>query len=109
MIECSRKPATALFLSLRHLSRRVIKYTMYGLSFREAFAVNALSESHTVEYGKEKGDFKVDYKYTLEIGGRSKDFSQIAGMSDSFINTLTIKPRRLPVLLLRFYHETGAV
>ena len=52
---------------------------------REAFAVNALSESHTVEYGKAKGDFKVDYKYTIEIGGRSKDFSQIAGMEDSFI------------------------
>lgn len=52
---------------------------------REAFAVNALSESHTVEYGKAKGDFKVDYKYTLEIGGRSKNFSQIAGLQDSYI------------------------
>ena len=52
---------------------------------RESFAVNALSESHTVEYGKEKGDFKVDNKYTFEIGGRSKDFSQIAGMPDSYV------------------------
>lgn len=52
---------------------------------REAFAINALSESHTVEYGKSKGDFKVDYKYTFEIGGRSKDFSQIAGIKDSYI------------------------
>ena len=52
---------------------------------RETFAVSALSESHTVEYGKEKGDFMVDYKYTFEIGGRSKDFSQIAGIKDSYI------------------------
>jgi len=52
---------------------------------REAFAINALSESHTVEYGKAQGDFKVDYKYTFEVGGRSKDFSQIAGMQDSYI------------------------
>lgn len=52
---------------------------------RESFAVNSLSESHLVEYGKIQGDFKVDSRYTFEIGGRSKDFSQIAGVLDSYI------------------------
>ena len=52
---------------------------------RESFAVNSLSESHLVEYGKIRGDFKVDSRYTFEIGGRSKDFSQIAGVPDSYI------------------------
>ena len=52
---------------------------------RESFAVNSLSESHLVEYGKAQGDFKIDSKYTFEIGGRSKDFSQIAGIPDSYI------------------------
>lgn len=52
---------------------------------RECFAINSLSESHHVEYGKAQGDFKVDNKYTFEIGGRSKDFSQIAGLKDSYI------------------------
>lgn len=52
---------------------------------RESFAVNSLSESHLVEYGKIQGDFKVDSRYTCEIGGRSKDFSQIAGVPDSYI------------------------
>lgn len=52
---------------------------------RESFAVNSLSESHNVEYGKTKGDFKVDAKYTFEIGGRSKDFSQISGIPDSYV------------------------
>ena len=42
-------------------------------------------ESHNVEYGKALGDFKVDGKYTFEIGGRSKDFSQIAGLKDSYV------------------------
>ena len=62
----------------------------------ETFAVDCLSELHVVEYGKTQGDFKVDSKYTFEIGGsgkgnkqitggRSKDFSQIAGMKDSYI------------------------
>lgn len=52
---------------------------------RECFAVNSLSESHDVEYGKAQGDFKVDAKYTFEIGGRSKDFTQIPGIPDSYV------------------------
>ena len=54
-------------------------------TLRETFAIGSLSESHNVEYGKAQGDFKVDGKYTFEIGGRSKDFSQIAGVKDSYI------------------------
>ena len=54
-------------------------------TLRETFAIGSLSESHDVEYGKAQGDFKVDGKYTFEIGGRSKDFSQIAGVKDSYI------------------------
>lgn len=54
-------------------------------TLRETFAVDCLSEFHVVEYGKTQGDFKVDSKYTFEIGGRSKDFSQIAGMKGSYV------------------------
>ena len=54
-------------------------------TLRETFAIGSLSESHNVEYGKAQGDFKVDGKYTFEIGGRSKDFSQIVGLKDSYV------------------------
>ena len=54
-------------------------------TLRETFAICSLSESHAVEYGKAEGDFKVDGKYTFEIGGRSKGFSQIAGVENSYI------------------------
>ena len=54
-------------------------------TLRETFAICSLSESHTVEYGKAQGDFKIDGKYTFEIGGRSKGFSQIAGVKNSYI------------------------
>ena len=54
-------------------------------TLRETFAIGSLSESHSVEYGKTQGDFKVDGRYTFEIGGRSKDFSQIANMKDSYV------------------------
>jgi hypothetical protein len=54
-------------------------------TLRETFAIGSLSESHNVEYGKTQGDFKIDSRYTFEIGGRSKDFSQIAGVKDSYV------------------------
>ena len=54
-------------------------------TLREVFAVGSLSETHTVEYGKSQGDFNVDGKYTFEIGGRNKNFTQIAGIKDSYI------------------------
>lgn len=54
-------------------------------TLREVFAVGSLSETHTVEYGKSQGDFNVDGKYTFEIGGRNKNFTQIAGVEDSYI------------------------
>lgn len=54
-------------------------------TLRETFAVCSLSESHNVEYVKTQGDFKVDSKYTFEIGGHGKDYSQIAGVKDSYI------------------------
>jgi hypothetical protein len=52
---------------------------------RECFAVNQLSYQHTVEYGKQKGDFKVDGKWFFEVGGEGKAFEQIANVPDSYV------------------------
>lgn len=52
---------------------------------RECFVVNQLSKGHTVEYGKSQGDYKVDGRYTFEVGGKDKTFEQIADLPDSFI------------------------
>lgn len=52
---------------------------------RECFVVNQLSHKHTVEYGKTEGDFKIDGKWTVEVGGGKKSFSQIADLPDSFV------------------------
>lgn len=52
---------------------------------RETFVVNQLSVSHRIEYAKEGGDFRVDRKYTFEVGGHSKTFAQIADLPDSYI------------------------
>lgn len=52
---------------------------------RETFVINQLSVKHEVEYGKKNGDFVVDRKYTFEVGGADKDFSQIADIPNSYV------------------------
>ena len=52
---------------------------------REVFFINQLSASHVVEYSKTSADFTIDHQYTIEVGGRSKDGKQIAGVSKSYI------------------------
>ncbi len=54
-------------------------------TLRECFVVNQLSVNHTVEYGKTKGDFQIDGKITIEVGGKDKSFNQIADIPDSYI------------------------
>ena len=54
-------------------------------TIRECFFVNQISTSHTVEYGKDKGDFVIDGKITIEVGGKDKTFEQVADMPDSYI------------------------
>jgi predicted AAA+ superfamily ATPase len=54
-------------------------------TIRECFVVNQLSVNHTVEYGKDQGDFVIDGKTTIEVGGPDKSFEQVADIPDSFI------------------------
>ena len=54
-------------------------------TLREVFFVNQVSSLHTVEYSKTSADFLIDHKYTVEVGGRSKDGKQVAGMKEGYI------------------------
>ena len=73
---------------------------------RETFAVTQLRNAgHIVEYGRKCGDFRVDGRYTFEIGGSDKGFAQIAGVADSYILSDDIETptgSRLPLWLLGF-------
>ena len=74
---------------------------------RECFVVNQLSHAHTVEYGKTQGDFRVDGKWTFEVGGEKKSFSQIADIPNSFILADDIEsPRgnKLPLWMMGFLY-----
>ena len=70
---------------------------------RECFAVNQLSYQHTVEYGKQQGDFKVDSKWTFEVGGEGKTFDQIADLPNSYVLADDIespKGNKLPLWMI---------
>ena len=70
---------------------------------RECFAVNQMSYQHTVEYGKQQGDFKVDSKWTFEVGGEGKTFDQIADLPNSYVLADDIespKGNKLPLWMI---------
>jgi len=53
-------------------------------SIRETFFVNQLSYHQSISIAK-AGDFYVNEKYTFEIGGKNKDYQQIANIPNSYI------------------------
>lgn len=74
---------------------------------RECFAVNQLGYAHTVEYGKTQGDFKVDGKWTFEVGGEKKRFDQIADLPNSFVLADGIEMphgKKLPFWMIGFLY-----
>lgn len=54
-------------------------------TIRECFLINQLSVNHTVEYGKEQGDFIIDGNITIEVGGPDKTFVQVSNIPNSYI------------------------
>jgi hypothetical protein len=74
---------------------------------REVFFINQLSSAHVVEYSKTSADFTIDHQYTIEVGGRSKDGKQIAGVSESFIASADeefVLGNKIPLWLFGFLY-----
>lgn len=74
---------------------------------RETFCINQLRVHHNVEYSKKQGNFRVDGKYTFEIGGQSKGFGQVAGVPDSYVLADDIETpfgRKLPLWIIGFLY-----
>lgn len=74
---------------------------------RETFVVNQLSAKHQVEFGKKKGDFKIDGIYTIEVRGEDKDSRQIANLPNSYILAVNIETaigHKLPIWVVGFLY-----
>ncbi len=75
-------------------------------SLRETFFVNQLSYKHKIEIAQ-KGDFLIDEKYTFEIGGKNKDYQQIANIENSFVVADDIEigyKNKIPLWLFGFLY-----
>ena len=73
---------------------------------RETFVASMLAPGHTL-YAPEAGDLLVDEKYLLEIGGKGKQYRQIADLPDSYVivdDTESGTGNKIPMWLLGFLY-----
>jgi len=75
-------------------------------NMRETFFLNMAETSHKVS-SPAQGDFLVNGRYTFEIGGKNKDFSQIKDIKNSFLgvdNTEIGAGNKIPLWLFGFLY-----
>ena len=75
-------------------------------TLRETFLANQLSFGHELHY-PESGDFLVDRKYTIEVGGKKNTGEQIKGLKDAYIAADGIEyghGRKIPLWLFGFLY-----
>jgi len=75
-------------------------------NIRETFFVNMLLSFHTVNLPK-YGDFLVDDRFTFEVGGKKKGFSQVKDLPDSYLALDDIEigiGKKIPVWLFGFLY-----
>lgn len=53
-------------------------------TIRETFITSMLAPKHSI-FEAQSGDFLVDEKYVLEVGGKKKTFKQVADIPDSYV------------------------
>lgn len=81
-----RKPGK-IYLNNTNLLNAIngtLKFESHLGNIRETFFINQTSTKHKVSL-HDKGDFLIDDKYIVEIGGKGKNNKQIKGESDAFI------------------------
>ena len=75
-------------------------------TMRETYLFNQLSEGYPVSCSG-KGDFFVDNKYTIEVGGQWKTRKQLAGIPDAYVAADNIEHARhhkIPLWLFGFLY-----
>ena len=75
-------------------------------TLRESFVLSQLEAVASVEYPPQ-GDFLVDRRFLLEVGGARKKYRQIADIPDSFlaVDDLEIgRGNRIPIWLFGFLY-----
>lgn len=72
-----------LYLSNTNILKTLTNSSDIG-TLRETYFASQVSFNHSIYYVK-NGDFLIDEKYTIEIGGKNKSFAQIKDIANSFV------------------------
>ncbi|MCF6290399.1 MAG: AAA family ATPase [Desulfobacterales bacterium] len=75
-------------------------------NIRETFFMNLVSVHHNLT-APERGDFLIDNEFTVEVGGKGKDFTQIRDVRRSYLAMDDIETgfkNRIPLWLFGFLH-----
>jgi predicted AAA+ superfamily ATPase len=97
------KPEKVL-LHNTNLAYTLAKESWHLGNVREVFFVNQVSQAHDIQ-APERGDFLIDDQWTIEIGGKNKDTSQIAALENAFIAADDIETghgNKIPLWLFGF-------
>ena len=100
------KKPDKLYLENTNLSFAIAGDTSNIGNLRETFFLNQLSQNQIVTYPKH-GDFMINNKYLFEIGGKNKDYKQIAGIENSYIAADDIEygyGNKIPLWLFGFLY-----
>jgi len=94
-----------LYLANTNLFEAICANSEIG-TIRETFFVSMVSDIYKVHYANQ-GDFLVDEKYTIEVGGKSKSFKQIKDIENSFVVVDDIEigsGNKIPLYLFGFLY-----
>ncbi len=76
-------------------------------SIRESFFISNILGAGLSAYYVDRGDFLINEKYTVEIGGKNKSFAQLKNIPDSFVVADGIETgfkNRIPLWLFGFLY-----
>ncbi|MEM1328358.1 MAG: AAA family ATPase [Bacteroidota bacterium] len=73
-----------IFLQNTNIAYAIVPEQINIGNLRETFLLSQLHAKHDVTLPK-KGDFLIDYEYTIEVGGKGKSRKQLQGVSNAFI------------------------
>jgi len=75
-------------------------------TIRETFFANQVGNMHAI-HSSDRGDFIVEDRYTIEIGGKNKSFNQIRDIENSYLavdDDFTANPNKIPLWLFGFMY-----
>jgi len=94
-----------LYLANTNLFEAICVNSEIG-TIRETFFVSMVNDIYKVHYANQ-GDFLVDEKYIVEVGGKSKSFKQIKNIKNSFVAVDDIEigsENKIPLYLFGFLY-----